>query len=564
MTTPFNQQVIEEFRANHGRVGGMFEGARLILLTTTGARSGRPHTTPVGFLPDPGGLLVIASAGGADRHPAWYHNLVANPRVTVETGPFTLEADAVVLEGAEREEIWARAVESDPGWAEYQRKTARVIPVVALHPVRMSYADLPEGDFLTVVHDAFRRDLRLIRDEVAQGRGLGAQLRVNCLTFCGGMRHHHQNEDSDLFPYLRGRHPELAPVLDHLHEQHRILAGLLNDLQETVVSGTGDLAATVDRLVTEIEAHLDGEEAQLVPVLNALRRREDRLTANRITGPDTFDTVLAALTGMSAGPPPLPPDADTAEPFALPVPGRWANASGRLPQEAGVVLYVHGGGFEQRNPAFEHPMAYHLSKAAGRPAFNVDYSLAPEHPFPVAHDEMVTAYRALLAEGVPAKRTVLVGESSGATLVLEMLLTLRTEGVPLPGAVVPVSPITDFTLTSPSIDAPAGRDVVGREVLEHVVGQYLNGRPNDQAPQSPIHGDLAGLPRILLVVGGDEVLLDDSRRYAEAAAEAGVEVTLDVYEGMPHAFHIAVLPDPRLPVGATFLKRLSAWLGEDR
>jgi acetyl esterase/lipase len=225
---------------------------------------------------------------------------------------------------------------------------------------------------------------------------------------------------------------------------------------------------------------------------------------------------------------------------------------------------VHGGGFEQRMPEFEHPMAYHLSKAAGRPAFNVDYSLAPEHPFPVAHDELVTAYRTLPAKGVPAERTVLVGESAGATLVLETLLTLRAEGVPLPGAVVAVSPITDFTLTNPSIDAPAGRDVVGREVLEHVVGQYLDGRPNDQAPQSPIHGDLAGLPRMLLVVGGDEALLDDSRRYAEAAAEAGVEVTLDVYEGMPHAFHIAVLTDPRLSVGATFLKRLSAWLGEDR
>ncbi|WP_329247648.1 nitroreductase/quinone reductase family protein [Actinoallomurus sp. NBC_01490] len=451
MTTPivdFNQRVIEEFRADHGRVGGMFEGARLILLTTTGARTGRPHTVPVGFLPDPDRFLVIASAGGADRHPAWYHNLVAEPRVTVETGSSTLEADAVVLQGAEREEVWARAVESDPGWAEYQRKTARVIPVVALHPVRTSHADRPEGDLLTAMNDAFRR--------------------------------------------------------------------------------------------------------------------EDRLTTNHVTGPDTFDTVLTALTGLSAGAPPLPPDAETAEPFALPVAGRWANASGRTPQEAGVVLYLHGGGFEQRTPELEHLMAYHLSKAAGRPAFNADYSLAPEHAFPVAHDEVVAAYRALLAEGVPAERTVLFGESAGATLALEVLLTLRAEGVPLPAAVVPVSPITDFTLTNPSIDASAGRDVVSREVVEHVVGQYLNGRPNDRAPQSPIHGDLTGLPRMLLAVGGDEILLDDSRRYAEAAAEAGVEVTLDVYEGMPHAFHVAVLPAPQPPVGAVFLNRLSAWLDDHR
>lgn len=290
----------------------------------------------------------------------------------------------------------------------------------------------------------------------------------------------------------------------------------------------------------------------------------DRLTINRVASPDTFDTVVAALTSMGAGTPLLPTDADTAEPFALPVPGRWANAAGRAPQEAGAVLYLHGGGFEQSRPELEHLMAYHLSKAAGRPAFNVDYSLAPAHPFPAAHDEAVATYRALLAEGVPAGRIVLFGESAGATLGLEMLLTLRAEGVPLPGVVVPVSPITDFTLTNTSIDAPAGRDFVGREILEHIVGQYLNGLPNDQAPQSPIHGDLTGLPRMLLVAGGNEALLDDTRRYAETAAKAGVQVTLDVYEGMPHTFHLAILSDPRPTVAALFLRRLSTWLGGAR
>ena len=559
MTKPiidFNQQVIDEFRAGHGHVGGMFDGARLILLTTTGARTGRPHTTPVGFLPDPGRLLVIASAGGADRHPAWYHNLVANPRVTVETGPFTLEADADVLQGPERAEIWARAVESDPGWAQYQRTTERLIPVVALRPVRMSYADLPEGDFLKVTHDAFRRDLRQIRDEVARGRGLGAQLRVNCLMFCGGMRHHHENEDGDLFPYLRGRHPELAPDLDLLHEQHEVLAGLLDDLRETVTSGGGDLAAAVDRLVTRIEAHLDGEEERLVPVLNALPRGRGAVT-NRVSGPDTYDTVLAALAEMSADP---PPGADTAGPFALPVPGRWANASGHTPQDAGVVLYLHGGGFEHHNPAFEHLMAHRLSKAAARPAFILDYSLAPENPFPTALNEATTGYRALLTAGVPAEKIVLFGESSGATLLLEALLALRSDGTPLPGAAVPVSPITDFTLTNPSIDAPAGRDTVNRDVLEHVVRQYLNGLPNDQPPQSPIHGDLTALPRTLLIAGANEILLDDARHYAQAAARAGVETTLDIYDDMPHAFHLTLLADPQPPIARTFLKRLTTWL----
>ncbi|EQD81355.1 cation-binding protein, partial [Saccharopolyspora erythraea D] len=124
MPNDFNLKIIEEFRARGGRVGGPFEGGRLLLLTTTGARTGARHTTPVGYLPDGDGrTLVIASAGGSPRHPDWFHNVVANPRVTVEDGVFTYEADAVVLEGPERDRVFARAVEFEPGWGEYQAGT---------------------------------------------------------------------------------------------------------------------------------------------------------------------------------------------------------------------------------------------------------------------------------------------------------------------------------------------------------------------------------------------------------------------------------------------------------
>ena len=133
MPNPFNQQVIDEFRANDGRVGGMFEGSELILLTTTGARSGRPHTAPLGFLTDEHGrILVIASAGGAPGNPDWFRNLRADPRVTIETGSRTYEAQATPLTGDERDAAWARAVAGDPGWADYQAKVTRTIPVVAL------------------------------------------------------------------------------------------------------------------------------------------------------------------------------------------------------------------------------------------------------------------------------------------------------------------------------------------------------------------------------------------------------------------------------------------------
>ncbi|NVI87904.1 nitroreductase family deazaflavin-dependent oxidoreductase [Actinomadura sp. BRA 177] len=208
----FNTQVIEEFRANGGRVGGPFEGGRLLLLTTTGARSGAPHTTPLGYLPD--GLervLVIASAGGAPKNPAWFHNLVANPRVTVESGAFTYEADAVVLEGDERDAAFARAVEADPGWGEYEAKSGRTLPVIALVQVMAGPPGGPGsmGAMLVAVHDAFRSELALIRREVAaSGAGVGAQLRVNCLTLCQGLGNHHMGEDQQLFPLVGRHHPE--------------------------------------------------------------------------------------------------------------------------------------------------------------------------------------------------------------------------------------------------------------------------------------------------------------------------------------------------------------------
>lgn len=268
----FNQQVIEEFRANRGRVGGPFEGGRLLLLTTTGARTGARRTTPLGYLPDGRRRLVIASAGGAPNHPAWYHNVLAHPRVTVEDGIFTYEADAEVLAGEERDRLFARAAEADTGWAAYQAKARRTIPVVALIPRGIPPQTGPLGDSLREIHDAFRRELTLIRAEVARsGPGVGAQLRVNCLSLCAGLGHHHTTEDDQMFPYLKEQHPGLTPVLLRLHEEHQTLATLLARLQELVSADRTDsavLLAEVDGLIASLEAHLDHEEEQLVTILN--------------------------------------------------------------------------------------------------------------------------------------------------------------------------------------------------------------------------------------------------------------------------------------------------------
>jgi len=127
-----NQAVIDEFRANSGRVGGRWEGGQLLLLTTTGAKSGRRRTTPVVYMTDAARLLVFASHGGRPTSPDWYHNLVANPTVTVEVGNEKYEAKAAVLSGEERDRLYALQAEKAPAFAQYQANTSRKIPVVAL------------------------------------------------------------------------------------------------------------------------------------------------------------------------------------------------------------------------------------------------------------------------------------------------------------------------------------------------------------------------------------------------------------------------------------------------
>ncbi|GAA3594620.1 hypothetical protein GCM10022419_092270 [Nonomuraea rosea] len=317
--------------------------------------------------------------------------------------------------------------------------------------------------------------------------------------------------------------------------------------------------------------------------------------------PDGGAIVLAEIMAMQSQPPALPPDADLTPllPRTGGVPATWVTAP-RQPAETvtpanhpaetvsttgqsadavtvahgstetistagqsaeAVTVYVHGGGFEYANPHMERVMAYRLSQATGRPVVAVDYRLAPAHRYPAALEDVVAVYLSLLAQGVPASGIVLAGESAGATLVLSALLVLKEAGDELPAAALAVSPQTDLTLSSPSIEANDGQDVVHRAVLDHVRTQYLAGARPDEAPQSPLHGDLRGLPPLLLAVGSKEVLLDDARRFAEAASAAGGDVRLDVYDEMPHVFHASALAAEPGPTAVTWLRRVKEWSG---
>ncbi|MDQ6695165.1 MAG: nitroreductase family deazaflavin-dependent oxidoreductase [Chloroflexota bacterium] len=131
----WNENVISEFRSNGGKVGGPFQGGNMLLLTTTGAKSGRQLTSPLMYNTDGDRLLVFASKGGAPTNPDWYHNLVANPQVTVEVGDESFKANAVVLTGEERDRHYNNQASQSPQFADYQKSTTRQIPVVALERI---------------------------------------------------------------------------------------------------------------------------------------------------------------------------------------------------------------------------------------------------------------------------------------------------------------------------------------------------------------------------------------------------------------------------------------------
>jgi len=201
-----------------------------------------------------------------------------------------------------------------------------------------------------------------------------------------------------------------------------------------------------------------------------------------------------------------------------------------------AIFYTHGGGYVTGN-CVDHRM--HVAKfvnATGVGALLYDYRLAPEHPFPAAMEDTLTAYRWLLSQNVVPENIVIVGESAGGGLCLASLLAIRDQGLPLPSAGVALSPWTDLKCTGDSYRTNARRDISTLGSWD-VWGSYYVGSNDPGHPWiSPLYGNLKGLPPILIEVGDHEILLDDSRRFAEKAKAAGGDITLHVWEGMVHCF----------------------------
>jgi acetyl esterase/lipase len=228
------------------------------------------------------------------------------------------------------------------------------------------------------------------------------------------------------------------------------------------------------------------------------------------------------------------------------VPGEWITLSEI--QEDQVFLYLHGGGYIVGSVNTHRALVTRIIRAAGMRSLAIDYRLAPEHPFPAALEDATKAYRWLLAEGYPPEKIIIAGDSAGGGLTLATLVSLRDAGDPLPAGAVCLSPWTDLAGTGDSINTKVKADPFLTPDEDHKTARlYADGHDLKHPLISPLYANLNELPPLLIQVGSDEILLDDSICFVKRAQEMGVEVTLEVWDGMIHVFQAfaMILPEGR-------------------
>ena len=233
-------------------------------------------------------------------------------------------------------------------------------------------------------------------------------------------------------------------------------------------------------------------------------------------------------------------------------------AQPRHQQNQDLILYFHGGGYCFGSPqSHQHLIAY-LARRTGSTLLAVDYRRAPEHPFPAARDDAVKCYLKLLEQGVAADNILLAGDSAGGHLLLSLTLQLKQMQRPLPRALCCLSPWTDTSLASASIQQRAARDpLLTPQVMAEFADCFTPGLSplqRQQAPVSPVYGDFSGFPPTLIQVGSEEVLYDDALRLYQQMLAAGVEVKLEIWEQMFHVWHYAY---PNLKEGRAACQRIS-------
>jgi len=273
-------------------------------------------------------------------------------------------------------------------------------------------------------------------------------------------------------------------------------------------------------------------------------------TQTRLNGEEQDNEHWGDLTRDPGG-------VDYIETVADGVPAMWV-----IPKEAAedrVLLCIHGGGFIGGSIYTHRKLFGHLAKQAGARALIFNYRLAPEHRHPAPLDDATTVYRWLLDQGIKPAHIAFTGDSSGGGLSITTQLRAREQSLPLPAAAMPFSPWVDMEVNGESYQTNRDKDAFYyQEVVQWLVDTFLGEDGDRRDPLvNPLYADLTGLPPIYIQVGGDETLLDDSRRLAEHARTAGVEVSLDIFPGQQHTFQMAA---GRAPEADDAIRRMAAWV----
>lgn len=225
-----------------------------------------------------------------------------------------------------------------------------------------------------------------------------------------------------------------------------------------------------------------------------------------------------------------------------------------------TILYLHGGGYCLGSPATVRGLGAGIALAAKAVVLDLDYRLAPEHPCPAGIEDALTAYDAVLAEGVDPARLAIGGDSAGGGLTVATLVAIRDSGRPLPAAGFGISPWTEAATFGSTVDTNAELDpMVSRQSLERLAAWYAGDLPREDPRVSPARADLTGLPPLLVQVGEAECLLDDARGFADVARAAGVDVTYEPWPDMIHVWHMFA---PRLAAANEALETIGSWLAK--
>ncbi|MBT2757264.1 alpha/beta hydrolase [Mesobacillus foraminis] len=257
---------------------------------------------------------------------------------------------------------------------------------------------------------------------------------------------------------------------------------------------------------------------------------------------------------------PVAPDIKVEKVSVEGIPAEWVSAPNA--DSDMVLLYLHGGAYIMGSCSTHRDLAAKLSRASAAKVLVIDYRLAPEHPYPAALEDAVTAYRWLISSGHSPEQIAVGGDSAGGGLTLSLLLSLREAGDALPSAAVLLSPWTDLEGTGDSMETRADADPRIRPMeARNTPALYLGDLDRRDPFVSPIYADLTGLPPMLVHVGDDEILLDDSVRLVERAREAGVDVSFMIYDEMWHVFHQFDMPEAAeaiAEIGGFVQKRIGA------